>query len=177
MDDATLVVLLQADIDDAQAFKTLFDHHLPMTLRIINGYYIRDYSRDDWLQEARIAMVEAIRRYSFTRGAKFATFYRIVLKSHLQSLLRGRQAAKRAVELTSVPFAAIQEAARVYGDWRRQEDDYLLGLDLGEVLTSFTTLEAQSLFNALSQAPITASEDRARERTRNKLRHYLADLP
>lgn len=175
MDDATLVALLKADIDDAQAFKTLFDHHYPMTLRIVNGYYIRDYSRDDWLQEARIAMVEAIKRYSFTRGAKFGTFYGIVLKSHLQSLLRSRQADKRAIELTSVPLAAIQEVTRVYGNWRQQEDDYLLGLDLGEVLASFTPLEAESFLIALRHEPVAAIADRARERTRNKLRRYLAD--
>ena len=63
---------------DASARQDLLDAHLPYARTVAATYYARRYSDDvefaDYLQYARLGLLEAMERYDPDRGAQFRTF-------------------------------------------------------------------------------------------------------
>lgn len=96
------LIEIEAAQTDSSAFESVFGQYLPMVMNTLRPYYLRDYSREDWLQEARIALIKALRRYDSSRGSKFGPYYRLVLVSHLRSLLRRYLAQKRQADRYAV---------------------------------------------------------------------------
>mgnify|MGYP003541448774 CR=1 FL=1 len=48
---------------DEEAFAALYQKYFPLLLRLKNTYYLRNYVSEDWEQEARIALYQALRTY------------------------------------------------------------------------------------------------------------------
>lgn len=81
---ATELTLINEAITNSTAFSQLFKQYRPLVLTVLRPYHLRDFSHEDWLQEARIAMLKAITRYDGSSGSQFGPYYRMVLQSHLR---------------------------------------------------------------------------------------------
>ena len=87
--------LIREAVNDSEAFRKLFEQYRPLVLKVLKPYNLREFSYEDWLQEARIAMIKAVARYDGSSGSQFGPYYRMVLQSHLRSILRRHFAHKR----------------------------------------------------------------------------------
>ncbi|MFD1439931.1 sigma-70 family RNA polymerase sigma factor [Lacticaseibacillus hegangensis] len=169
--------MIRGAATDSEMFKQVFDQYKPMVLRVITAYYIRDYTRDDWLQEARIAMLKAISHYDGTAGSKFGPFYRMVLLSHIHSLLRKHLAQKRSADTNAMVMAnpgAILPPSFASG--QRIEDNLVLRSQLGEYVAQLSPLERRGLQMVLenSDAATRRAYRRAIERSKLKLTQYFS---
>nr|WP_243875794.1 sigma factor [Lactiplantibacillus plantarum] len=46
-------------------------------------YYVRNFDEDDWLQEGRIAVYRAAKKYQRLRQCSFGTYYRVLLSNQI----------------------------------------------------------------------------------------------
>lgn len=173
--DLTLIANARTDSD---AFTTLFDRYRPLVNNTIKNYHMRDYSYDDWLQEARIALLKAVERYDGSRGSQFGPYYKMVLNSHLRSLLQRYLAQKRTADVTSDATATENlDAVMPHLVARQVESGLVLRLEFSTFLGQLSPLETTA-FHALLKAP-TAEQPRAirraAERTHTKLLAFMAD--
>ena len=58
---------------DEEAFAALYQKYFPLLLRLKNTYYLRNYVTEDWEQEARIALYQALRTYEKSKGVSFGS--------------------------------------------------------------------------------------------------------
>jgi RNA polymerase sigma factor (sigma-70 family) len=56
---------------------------------ICNKFHIDGYAMDDKMQEARIEVLPALKKYDESRGASFKTYYQYKLRSRLNKILMG----------------------------------------------------------------------------------------
>lgn len=112
--------LIQRASQDSNAFEQLFKQYMPLVGKVIKTYHLRNYTRDDWLQEARIAMLKAVEHFDGSQGSQFGAYYKMVLVSHIRSLLRKQFAQKRTVDkqyvLADVPILEAFQQDLVRGD-------------------------------------------------------------
>ncbi|WP_165005196.1 MULTISPECIES: sigma-70 family RNA polymerase sigma factor [unclassified Enterococcus] len=88
--------LLHAARDgDEEAFATLYQKYFPLLLRLKSAYYLRNYGCEDWEQEARIALYQALRTYENNKGVSFGSYYKSIISNQIYSLLRKQNALKR----------------------------------------------------------------------------------
>lgn len=167
--------LIQRARTESQAFATLFNQYLPLVLKTVKAYYIRDFAYDDWLQEARIAMLNAVRRYDGSSGSRFGSFYRMVLVSHINSLLRNRLAQKRMADATAIIIP--DPIPTTFGEGTvsyRIEENLFIRAELAHFIASLSDLERAGLIAQFDQA--TRKPDRrAVERSRAKFGSYLKE--
>lgn len=83
----------------------------PITYSVIKKYFLKDYERSDFLQEARSVLVRATRDWRVTVGMSFTQYYHMQLTNHLNMLIRKKRAQKRKVnEYTESLDNLVQEA-------------------------------------------------------------------
>jgi len=58
-------------------------------------YYLRNYVYEDWEQEARIALYQALKTYENNKGVSFGSYYKSIISNQIYSLLRKQNALKR----------------------------------------------------------------------------------
>lgn len=88
--------LLHAARDgDEEAFSTLYQKYYPLLLRLKNSYYVRNFMNEDWEQEARVALYQALKTYENNKGVSFGSYYKSVITNQIYSLLRKQNALKR----------------------------------------------------------------------------------
>lgn len=88
--------LLRAARDgDEEAFAILYQKYFPLLLRLKNMYYLRNYVYEDWEQEARIALYQALKTYENNKGVSFGSYYKSIISNQIYSLLRKQNALKR----------------------------------------------------------------------------------
>ena len=80
---------------DEEAFAALYQKYFPLLLRLKNTYYLRNYVSEDWEQEARIALYQALRTYEKSKGVSFGSYYKSIISNQIYSLLRKHNALKR----------------------------------------------------------------------------------
>lgn len=80
---------------DEEAFATLYQKYFPLLLRLKNMYYLRNYVYEDWEQEARIALYQALKTYENNKGVSFGSYYKSIISNQIYSLLRKQNALKR----------------------------------------------------------------------------------
>ncbi|HBA0410220.1 TPA: sigma-70 family RNA polymerase sigma factor [Enterococcus faecium] len=80
---------------DEEAFAALYQKYFPLLLRLKNTYYLRNYVSEDWEQEARIALYQALRTYEKSKGVSFGSYYKSIISNQIYSLLRKQNALKR----------------------------------------------------------------------------------
>ncbi|MGM9904149.1 RNA polymerase sigma-70 factor [Enterococcus sp. 10A9_DIV0425] len=88
-------LLCAARNGDEEAFATLYQKYFPLLLRLKNIYYLRNYVCEDWEQEARIALYQALKTYESNKGVSFGSYYKSILSNQIYSLLRKQNALKR----------------------------------------------------------------------------------
>ncbi|MEO2748276.1 helix-turn-helix domain-containing protein, partial [Enterococcus faecium] len=64
---------------DEEAFAALYQKYFPLLLRLKNTYYLRNYVTEDWEQEARIALYQALRRGGGGGGGRFGSYYKSII--------------------------------------------------------------------------------------------------
>ncbi|WP_262315682.1 sigma-70 family RNA polymerase sigma factor [Lacticaseibacillus parakribbianus] len=184
MNEAELAQIHRAQ-DDSEDFETLFNQYRPLVYGQLKRYNLRDFDRDDWLQEARIAMYKAVQHFNGRRGSQFGPYYQLVLHSHFNSLLRRQLALKRQSDAQAIPVWEVgerrvdqrQDAAAV-------EADYLMYLEAYRFWNSLSPRELAALAASVVAEPeslevieATARHDRrAMERVHKKLVQHLQDL-
>lgn len=170
---------IEAAKHDSIAFETLFQQYMPLIINTIRPYHLRDYARDDWLQEARIAMHKATLRYDGSAGSKFGPFYKLVLVSHLRSLVRHSFAKKRQADLHPVMlYDSLIENGHHRLTARQVENGMLLRLELVDFVGRLSPLERQAFLSALTREPLPRHHRlaRAQERSHRKFIHFIGEL-
>ncbi|MFD1393491.1 sigma-70 family RNA polymerase sigma factor [Lacticaseibacillus jixianensis] len=170
------LAMIRQAATDSDLFAQVFEQYKPMVLTVIKAYYIRDFALDDWLQEARIAMLKAINRYDGSAGSKFGPFFRMVLLSHVHSLLRRHLAQKRSADATAVVMAnpgAILPPSFASG--QRIEDNMVLRSELAGYVASLSPMERRGLLVVLNdQGEGALPYRRAIERSKIKFTQFLS---
>ncbi|WP_125711103.1 sigma-70 family RNA polymerase sigma factor [Lacticaseibacillus porcinae] len=174
--EAEIRALAKAAVHDSDAFERLFQQYQPLLLHMFERYHLIGFDRDDWLQEARTAMLRAIINFNGDAGSKFGSYFRLVARSQLNGLIRVNLSLKRAIDQNATLMSKIPDHY-VHEPTRNYEDSLLMGIELSEFLDTLSEIETQSFFAELNgtmpQQP--PSVRRARERTRRKLENYIAD--
>lgn len=88
-------LLCAARNGDEEAFSMLYQKYFPLLLRLKNIYYLRNYVSEDWEQEARIALYQALKTYENNKGVSFGSYYKSIISNQIYSLLRKQNALKR----------------------------------------------------------------------------------
>lgn len=93
-----------ARLGDEEAYVSLYNLYLPVVLRLEKVYYLHDFDHDDWLQEGRVALMKAIRKYDDKKGVTFGLFFKMIAENQICSLLRKQEAKKRRVLQETQPL-------------------------------------------------------------------------
>lgn len=85
-------LLCAARNGDEEAFSMLYQKYFPLLLRLKNIYYLRNYVSEDWEQEARIALYQALKTYENNKGVSFGVITKVlsVTKSTLYCVSKTR---------------------------------------------------------------------------------------
>ncbi|WP_179395863.1 sigma-70 family RNA polymerase sigma factor [Lacticaseibacillus absianus] len=162
---------------DSVAFERLFRQYLPLVGNTVRQFYLIGFEQEDWLQEARIALLKTVGRYDGSRGSKFGPYYRLVLRSHYRSLLRRQMAKKRHIDSTATLVADPHAEYATYPlthDERERELIFLATAD--RFFATLSPLELLALQVNLLGRP-EAQQPRMRralERAKEKYLRYLA---
>lgn len=167
------IELIREAVNDSAAFGKLFAQYRPLVLTVLKPYHLRDFSYDDWMQEARIAMLKAVVRYDGSSGSQFGPYYRMVLKSHLRSVLRKHFAHKRLIDANAIPvndtsLESLHDRLAI----RSVEDGLLMRVEFLQFLESLSPLEYEAFEAAIlypSKKPMLDRHRRALERARAKI--------
>ena len=90
--------LKKAKSGDEEAFEKLFKAYEGVVQAMKQVYYIRLFDEDDWLQEGRLALQDAIVKYEYDSYATFGLYFKQVLKNRIFCELRKQEAKKRRSE-------------------------------------------------------------------------------
>lgn len=178
MEEPEVLQLVQRAKVDQDAYARLFERYLPLVYKTIRRYHLRDYAQDDWLQEARVALLNAIERFDSSAGSRFGSYYAMVLQSHLNSLLRQNFALKRTAYTRAIVMPDPVDRRKELLVGRQTEDAQLMLVDLHRLLQELTAIELAVLIAEVS-GTMPAQPPRvrhARERTKRKLEHYINDF-
>ena len=90
--------LKRAKLGDEEAFEKLFTAYKGVVQAMKQIYYIRLFDEDDWLQEGRLALQDAIVEYKYDSCATFGLYFKNLLKHRILGELRKQEAKKRRSE-------------------------------------------------------------------------------
>ncbi|WP_125705154.1 sigma factor [Lacticaseibacillus daqingensis] len=178
MNEAELA-LIRAAMAESGAFEQLFHQYLPLVGSVIKQFYLVGFERDDWLQEARIAMLKTVGRFDGSRGSKFGPYYRLVLTSHYRSLVRRQMAQKRRIDTTAMLVADPRVDSLAYSlSHAEREREMIFVMEADRFFSTLSPLELATL-----QAHLTglidhqsAVQQRAMARVQHKYLAYLDQL-
>ncbi|UUX33038.1 RNA polymerase sigma factor [Fundicoccus culcitae] len=101
-----LVLQLQKNFD-VDKFEILFKRYLPLFLKYRSLYKVTYFDTDDYLQEARIAILKAIKVYDCVRSPYLSALIQSVYRYHLINMMRESQTVKREKDFQNLPFIDI----------------------------------------------------------------------
>lgn len=170
---------------DSAALESLLIKYRPMINLAMSKFYLRDFDRDDWLQEARIVCYETCLLYETNHNCQFSSFFRLRLYNHLRNILRHELATKRLSNqmCNSLDEMLIQESEATFRHPFATEPVIVQQLNLNRYLTSLSYLELQAfqvMVNQKKAAEVCELLDctekqlaRAVERCHQKLKLHL----
>lgn len=181
MRENELALIRCAAADDTDAFVEVFDLYKPIVLGLMHHYNLRGMTREDWFQEARMALWRAVRMYDPSSGSQFGAYYKMILRSHFSSVIRHGLAKKRlllnsalAVSDADVDLDSLRSVRQEVRN--AQERAMTIRMNWQEFFDRLSPMEAQMLQRLLkSEIPNSAPDRRACERVRRKLREFLKD--
>lgn len=86
----------------------------PITLSVMNRYFLPDYEREDVLQETRSVLIKAVETYEIEEGMRFLQYYHMSLSNHFNMLLRKEHAQKRKVSMKTTSLDRLIEDAGLH---------------------------------------------------------------
>jgi len=182
-DEALVAVVQRGDgsEDSAEAFGLLLERTLPILHARVDSAlaHAGQGSREDMLQEGKLAFLSAVSAYRADRGASFRTYLSVCVSHRVASALRRSAKAfeealpedflipgARAMDPQDV-FAAMEETRRImeamHSQLSRLERSTIEGYLAGE--------SYEAIGRRLNVGPKTV--DNALQRVRKKLRKYL----
>lgn len=173
---------------DSVAFEEMFNQYIPVVYSMQNRYKIRDFDFDDWLQEGRIALNDAIQSYRKNRGTTFGLYYKMIFENRVRSLLRRQQAKKRLAQQQAVSIEKVGPVTfseRFYYHEFLEETMFISEMILtGEVVLSplelrvlHSYLKGEETKNIAQQLNETEKAiHNALNRTKNKIKKKIYEL-
>lgn len=172
------------ELDDA-AFEEMFSQYLPVIYNMQSRYVIRDFDHDDWLQEGRIALNDAIHSYRKGHGTTFGLYYKMIFENRIRSLLRRQQAKKRLAQQQAVSIEKV--GAETFSEHFQYHEFMEENLYISEMLLAgeilFSPLENRCLYYYLKgEEPLVIAQHlnetekaihNALNRAKNKIKRKL----
>lgn len=107
-----LVIALQTTGNNP--FDELVEICKPITYGLTKRYFLPDYEREDFLQEARTVLVSSVHNWEIEKGMPFLQYYHMQLLNHLNMLVRKNHAQKRRVNLETSSLDNLIEEAGIH---------------------------------------------------------------
>ena len=107
MSDSELIQSIKGG--NEEPFDILFERYRALAIKMTNGYYLKSFEAEDFLQEARMIFLKAIHTYDSEKGHTFGNFYKLNLKHHMFSLVRKDMAKKRTIEKLAESYDNLLE--------------------------------------------------------------------
>lgn len=95
-------------------FDELIEICKPITHGVTKRYFLPDYDREDFLQEARCVVVSSVQNWKVEKGMPFLQYYHMQLLNHLNMLVRKNHAQKRRVNLETSSLDNLIEEAGIH---------------------------------------------------------------
>lgn len=95
--------------DNSDTFTELFIFFKPLIRSLMKTYQINDFDEDDWFQESAMVCYKACLTFDPSRGSKFSSYYKLLLKRRIFTIIRMQETNKRKVNSRSVHFEDISE--------------------------------------------------------------------
>ncbi|OJG99535.1 sigma-70 family RNA polymerase sigma factor [Enterococcus termitis] len=87
---------------DGAAFDRLYRNYHPIVYNFRKKYYLKDFDKEDWLQEGRIIFYRSLEKYEETYSVSIGKFFKSNFENHVRSLIRKQCAFKRTIDVQSV---------------------------------------------------------------------------
>ena len=94
VNNSEIELIEKAKVDNA-ALETLLKNYDAYLSKLVKGFTIVGYQREDLMQEARAAFCSAVKAYTPNKGIKFPTFAAVCVNNRLGDILKGTLTDKR----------------------------------------------------------------------------------
>ncbi|OJG67658.1 sigma-70 family RNA polymerase sigma factor [Enterococcus moraviensis] len=112
---------------DALAFDQLYRKYHPVVHKFRKKYYLKDFDREDWLQEGRIVFHKSLEKYQEVHNVSIGKFFKSNFENHIRSLIRKQCALKRTIDIQSVSLdQKIENQGESFFDYIGIEDSDVL---------------------------------------------------
>ncbi|WP_430602812.1 RNA polymerase sporulation-specific sigma factor [Enterococcus sp. DIV0724b] len=129
---------------DPLAFDRLYRKYHPVVYKFQKKYYLKDFDREDWLQEGRIIFHRSLEKYEEVHNVSIGKFFRSNFENHIRSLIRKQCALKRTIDTQSISLdQKIENQGEAFFDY--------IGIEDGDAL------EQMIIREKLEQLPIVLS--------------------
>lgn len=120
----------------------------PITYGLTKRFFLPDYEREDFLQEARTVLVSSVDNWKIEKGMPFLQYYHMQLLNHLNMLVRKNYAQKRRVNLETSSLDYLIEEAGIHVQGTAcvttlPEDMLMLQETMDRYLLDLSPLEAE----------------------------------
>lgn len=108
---------------DPLAFDRLYRKYHPVVYKFQKKYYLKDFDREDWLQEGRIIFHRSLEKYEEVHNVSIGKFFRSNFENHIRSLIRKQCALKRTIDTQSISLdQKIENQGEAFFDYIGTED-------------------------------------------------------
>ncbi|EOL50703.1 sigma-70 family RNA polymerase sigma factor [Enterococcus caccae] len=127
---------------DTVAFDRLYRKYHPVVYKFWKKYYLKDFDREDWLQEGRIIFHRSLERYEEAHNVTLGKFFKSNFENHVRSLIRKQCALKRTIDTQSVSLdQKIEYQGESFFDYiETEEADILEQMIIREKLEELPTI-------------------------------------
>ncbi|MBM7689895.1 RNA polymerase subunit sigma-30 [Enterococcus ureilyticus] len=176
---------------DTVSFDCLYRKYHPIVYKFQKKYYLRDFDREDWLQEGRIIFYRSLEKYDEVHNVSIGQFFKSNFENHIRSLVRRQCAVKRTIDVQSISLdQKIENQGESFFDYIETEDaDVLEQMIIREkleqlptVLSSFERVTFQEYMNGKELKEIAKDTDSreitvrsAYDRAKKKLKGIIYD--
>lgn len=108
-----LIVLTLQNVGN-NPFEVLVELCKPITYGVTKRFFLPDYEKEDFLQEARTVLVSSTSNWKAEKGMPFLQYYHMQLLNHLNMLVRKNYAQKRRVNLETSSLDNLIEEAGIH---------------------------------------------------------------
>lgn len=112
---------------DALAFDRLYRKYHPVVHKFQKKYYLKDFDREDWLQEGRIIFHRSLEKYEEAHNVSIGKFFKSNFENHIRSLIRKQCALKRTIDVQSISLdQKMENQGESFFDYIATEDANVL---------------------------------------------------
>ncbi|ALS36490.1 RNA polymerase sporulation-specific sigma factor [Enterococcus rotai] len=126
---------------DTAGFDRLYRKYHPVVYKFRKKYYLKDFDREDWLQEGRIIFYRSLEKYEEAHNVSIGKFFKSNFENHVRSLIRKQCALKRTIDTQSVSLdQKIEHQGESFFDYiETEEPDVLEQMIIREKLEQLPT--------------------------------------